>query len=408
MRFGSICSGVGFQEMAMKRCFGDKFESVFVSDVDRDAILSHAAIHTDFLEIKDNYNYPSDDTMWNFLENINFPLHHKTFEFIGRKLKGDKLKDAYLSAKITNNIGDFTKFDTKYLDDIDFLFASTPCQDFSVAGNQAGFDGVKGTLTHFLIKFMNELKCYDKLPEYFGFENVKAIQNKKHIEGFSLFLEELRKLGYNITYEVQNAKNYGVPQNRERIFVFGSLSSNIKMAKGFDVKIRLKDILEEEVDEKYYINKPFKLVNKKMVKAECYEEKFDQNKRVYGTDGYFQCLGAAERGTNKILIEAMIDNGSSYVETNKILDKSGICNTLTTMQGGRREPKILCESDYRIRKLTPLECWRLMGAADNDFYLAQKKCSNSQLYKQAGNGIVVDNLYYNFLKIKELKYKEEI
>ena len=267
-------------------------------------------------------------------------------------------------------------------------------------------------------------------------------------------MKYLEGLGYTNYWKVLNAKDFGVPQNRERVFVMSILEDHKPYTFPQPVKLdkSIKDILEDEVDEKYYMNKPFKLVDKGNVKAEFTDRNFDQGKRIYGTDSYFQCLGAADRGTNNILISAYLTD-FGYKQTSKILNKEGIAATLDTMQGGHREPKILenytvCEQRYdeglrffkdnicgtvrtidsggdkriietipqfRVRKLTPLECWRLMSFTDEDFYKAKNAgVSNSQLYKQAGNSIVVkvlEGIFKNLLtdneQIKEMATEEE-
>lgn len=171
----------------------------------------------------------------------------------------------------------------------------------------------------------------------------------------------------------------------------------------------IKDILENEVEEKYYMNKPFKLVDKGRIKAEFINVNFEQGKRIYGIDSYFQTLSAADRGTNNILIDAYLKgedielpcicasrgrnpiNPSSRITglpTKQFLEinKNRTSNTITTVQ----KDNYAIEKNYRVRKLTPLECWRLMAFTDEDFYKAKNVgVSNSQLYKQAGNSIVV-------------------
>ena len=156
------------------------------------------------------------------------------------------------------------------------------------------------------------------------------------------------------------------------------------------------------------MNKPFKLVDKGRIRAEFTEINFEQTKRIHGTDSYFQALAAQDRGINNILVKAELTCYNNN-QVNRILGDEGICSTLDTMQGGHREPKIL--QGYRVRKLTPLECWRLMGFKDEDYNKAKGAgISNSQLYKQAGNSIVVDvleGIFKNlFLKDNE-KYVTE-
>lgn len=193
-------------------------------------------------------------------------------------------------------------------------------------------------------------------PKYLLLENVKNLVGKKFKPQFDEWLDYLESLGYTNYWKVLNAKDYGVPQNRERVFVVSILGDHkpYKFADKIPLDKCIADILEDEVDEKYYINKPFHLVNKGH-QVELDIKGMDCIKRVYSTDK--------------------------------------VAPALTTMQGGLREPKILEELDCRIRKLTPRECFRLMGMRDDDIDKIQAAgISNTQQYKMAGNSIVVNVL----------------
>ena len=265
---------------------------------------------------------------------------------------------------------------------------SKNCQDFSVAGKQAGGDvgsGTRSSLMYETIRIVGKLR-----PKYVIWENVKNLLSKKHRHNFDAYLDTMKALGYTNYYQVLNAKDYGIPQNRERVFTISILGDEeFEFPPKQELKIRLKDVLENEVEEKYYINKLWHFSTKQ-------DEKHDSNEI------------------------AQID-GINYKATRSITDINKICRTLDTMCGGQREPKIIVDdtqgfdgvryyeettptlraarsglktidNDYRIRKLTPKECYRLMGFDDEDFEKAAKVCSNSQLYKQAGNSIVVNVL----------------
>ena len=145
---------------------------------------------------------------------------------------------------------------------------------------------------------------------------------------------------------------------------------NFEFPRKFELGLRLKDILESEVEEKFYLNKSWKF------------SKDSDNKHDVNEIAQIKSI--------------------NYKATRSITDSNKICRCLDTMSGGQREPKILVTDSLRIRKLTPKECWRLMGIKDSDFKKAQKLNSNSQLYKQAGNGIVVDVLEYIFKEIEKI------
>lgn len=228
--------------------------------------------------------------------------------------------------------------------EVDLIMHGSPCQDFSLAGKQAGGDkdsGTRSSLMYETIRIVEKLK-----PKYVIWENVKNLLSKKHRHNFDAYLETMEQLGYKNYYQVLNAKDYGIPQNRERVFTI-SIRKDIDIDFEFplkqELKLKLKDMLEEEIDEKYYLSD----------KA----------------------------------VEKMKRNIKNY-------ELCGICPTLTTelahSTGKNLYPKLVVEIGYR--RLTPKECWRLMGFDDEDFEKASKINSNNQLYKQAGNSIVVDVL----------------
>lgn len=296
------------------------------------------------------------------------------------------------------NFGDISKVDPNDLPNMDLFTYSFPCQDLSVAGKRKGLgEGTRSGLLYECEKIIEVKK-----PKYLLLENVKNLVGKKFKNDFVKWLNYLEGLGYKNYWKVLNAKDYGVPQNRERVFVVSILNDNqgYEFPKSIKLTKCIKDILENEVDEKFYMNKPFELVDKGRIKAEFTEINFEQTKRIHGTDSYFQALAAQDRGINNILVKAELTCYNNN-QVNRILGDEGICSTLDTMQGGHREPKIL--EGYRVRKLTPLECWRLMSFSDEDYYKARNaNISNSQLYKQAGNSIVVkvlegifENLFLN-------------
>lgn len=138
---------------------------------------------------------------------------------------------------------------------VDLIMHGSPCQDFSLAGKQAGGDkdsGTRSSLMYETIRIVEKLK-----PKYVIWENVKNLLSKKHIHNFNAYLETMEQLGYTNYYQVLNAKDYGIPQNRERVFTI-SIRKDINIVFTFppkqELKLKLKDILEDEVDEKYYLS----------------------------------------------------------------------------------------------------------------------------------------------------------
>ena len=305
-------------------------------------------------------------------------------------------------------LGDITKIDISSLPtDIDSITHGSPCTSFSTSGKQAGGDKGSGTpssLMWYTVDIVEHCK-----PKVVIWENVKNVLSKKHKHNFDGYLEDMDKLGYSNYYQVLNAKDYGIPQNRERIFVV-SIRKDIDKGYVFpepqELTLRLKDMLEDEVDEKYYIN-----TCKMQQLIENLDGKLDLSKQVIGTCHKRNDLSRSTMYKDSIkILEPIIvasrgrnpENPSdrrSGIPTKQRLEPNsrGIANTITTVQKDNYvlEPLITetaVVDKYRLRKLTPRECWRLMGFTDEQFDKAAEVCSNTQLYKQAGNSIVVNVL----------------
>lgn len=148
---------------------------------------------------------------------------------------------------------DITEWDKDL--DVDFIISGSPCQDFSVAGRQLGGEQGSGTRSSLL---WHSVRIIEKLkPQYVLWENVKNVTGKKHRHVFDKYLETLEQIGYRNYWQILNAKDYGVPQNRERVFVLSirnDIDIDYEFPKPFPLDIKLADVLEDEVDEKYYIN----------------------------------------------------------------------------------------------------------------------------------------------------------
>ena len=301
----------------------------------------------------------------------------------------------------TNNLGDICKIDPSDIPDHDLFTYSFPCQDLSVAGKQAGLG--KGTRSGLLYECEKVIEA--KKPKYLLLENVKNLVGKKFKPQFDEWLDYLKSLGYTNYWKVLNAKDYGVPQNRERVFVVSILGEHkpYEFPKPIPLDKCIANILEDEVDEKYYINKPFHLVNKGH-QAELDIKGQDCIKRAYSTDKIAPTLTTMQGGLRepKILTLPCIcasrgrnpDNPSDRTpgaptEQRLEFNTKGTSNTITTVQ----KDNYVVEPSYRIRKLTPRECFRLMGMRDDNIDKIQAAgISNTQQYKMAGNSIVVDVL----------------
>ena len=151
------------------------------------------------------------------------------------------------------NLGDITKVDWEQVPDFDLLTYSSPCQDISNAGMQRGLEKGSGTRSSLLWEVEKAIEA--KHPKFLLMENVKALVGKKFRADFEAWLETLRSYGYENHWQVLNAKDYGIPQNRERVFVVSILGGgNFKFPERIPLKKRLADVLEDEVDEKYFVS----------------------------------------------------------------------------------------------------------------------------------------------------------
>lgn len=340
------------------------------------------------------------------------------------------------------NLGDVSAI--AEVPDFDLMTFGFPCTDISVAGRQLGM--VEGTRSNLYREALRILEM--KRPKYSVFENVKNLVGKAFKPDFDRILQELSNLGYTNYWKVLNAKDYGVPQNRERVFVISILGEHTPpiWPTPFDNGLRLMDFLETEVDEKHFLSgdKVQKLIDKldltqfkglltggkynqnegfavddisRTLDASQYKglggnqnrtavavltpERAEkrQNGRRFKTEGepMFTLTGQDRHGVMQI--GNIVDTGNfENSQRGRIYDPAGVSPTLNTCTGGGFTPKVVliddCCPTIRIRRLTAVECFRLMGFSDLDI----DKCrliqgiSDCQLYKQSGNSIVVDVL----------------
>ena len=311
---------------------------------------------------------------------------------------------------------DITKWDKDI--NVDLIMHGSPCQDFSVAGRQAGGDEGSGTRSSLMYE---TLRIVEKLrPKYVIWENVKNILSKRHVHNWDMYAERMEELGYVNYCDVLNAKDYGIPQNRERVFTVsvyagdGILEYDFRTPEKIPLEKRLKDFLEKDVDEKYYLSEE-KL--QMIGKWKCYEKPLEHMLEDDSIVGTLTTRSGAECGGMKIYVNNKkgydiahngdaIDFSYPSSKTRRGRVGHGVCQTLPTQctQG--------VMDNYIVRKLTPRECFRLMGFDDKDFdACVAANISNAQLYKIAGNSIVVNVLeaiLTNLLKGEKMKKKIKI
>ena len=263
---------------------------------------------------------------------------------------------------------------------VDIICGGFPCQAFSIAGARRGFEDTRGTLFFEIARFASILK-----PKYLFLENVKGLLNHDGGNTFKTIIGTLDELGYDAEWEICNSKNFGVPQNRERVFIIGHLrGERSKNVFPFGGKVENLDPGLKNKIKKYGTIQP----------------NFNQSGIAYDTDGIAPTIRAYQGGNlePKIRVKEATKQGYAEAEVGDSINLSHpnsktrrgrvgkqIANTLLT-----GESQGVVEPDFRIRKLTPRECWRLQGFPDWGFDKAQEVNSNSQLYKQAGNSVTVN------------------
>jgi DNA (cytosine-5)-methyltransferase 1 len=428
IRLIELFGGIGSQHKALTR-LGVPISEHYLVEIDADATISYAAVHCD-LDSHLNDQVPSKEEMIAYLQPLNWWKNEKPLNLE----RYGKLKELYLAQRLTNNLGDLNQLND--LPQADLITWSTPCQDFSNAGNKAGFTGNKGSLTHSTVELFQKMS---HKPTFLLFENVPMIVSETFRDGFDDVFRQIADLGYENILLKLNAKHYGIPQNRDRIFVLSirkGYEANYSKPKPIDLKLRLKDMLEDEVDASFYLSDKMMAYmisssssgafnRSKVFKPHDENSKYANTITTYANDrptdnfvivpednqkGYAEAYEGdgvyidrphQKRGTvQKGMIQTLSTTPHTDVgvvvgiaqrgrENGQEFELNGgeFANAITTVQKDS-----MIYNDLHIRKLTPRETWRLMGFDDIDFDKASAIHSNSTLYKQAGNSIVVNVL----------------
>ena len=433
-------AGYGAQSIALKRANID-FEVVGISEIDKYAITAYKAIHGE-----------------------------------------------------VENFGDISKIDSEELPDFDLFTYSFPCTDISVSGKLEGMkDGTRSGLL-----WECERIIRSKRPKYLLMENVKNLVGKKFKPDFDKWCILLEKMGYENHWQVVNAKEHGVPQNRERVFMVSILGGGeYEFPEKEELKVFLKDVCDDDVDEKYYlkpsaysslireikakydnqeasycidanyykggngnqyVNKSRRqlvvscavrgrnpenptsrksgLPTKQMLEVSGNEfsnclttaqkdsllfvgglgdkdwakdgkklsRNYPQGSRVYDSEGISTALSAQGVGgkgghSGAYLFDSTVQKDSLIIQKPRGFNKGGVKSICSSITSNSWQENNFLLKGLVVRKLTPLECFRLMDVSDEDFYKIQKALnekfykgkdrSSSQLYKLAGNSIVV-------------------
>ena len=386
IKVGTDFSGIGSPEAALKR-LGIPHQNIFACDIDKYAKKS-------FLELNNPIEFYDDIT--------------------------------------TRNYKDVPK--------LDLYVAGFPCQSFSLAGKRGGFDDTRGTLFFNVAEFIKVNQ-----PNCFILENVKGLLSHNSGKTYQTIMDVLTNgggtlngqmgmdtiedgLGYHVYTKVLNTKDYGIPQNRERVFIVGfKYWRKFRFPKKIQLQLKLKDILEQEVNDKYYLSEKMTnfVLNTNFREAKpininkispclkiggdtpCFVDDSIKVHSLYprssktgkgGTghlskqDGTVYCLDTGNAQAIEWVADYRNDEGLRIRKDNNSPCLTASKNSETELS--RMSPII---KQNNIRRLTPLECWRLQGFTDEEFYKAQKVNSDTQLYKQAGNSITV-NVITSILK----------
>lgn len=469
LRIADFFCGIGALHQSLKD-LGVPNKIQFVSEIDVDATISYAAGHIEnFKDIE--IEYPSDDEMRKWLMDRNIGYSYEKDKSSIPRMKKDKLRIVYKANLLLNNLGDISKIDYDEIPDFDLMNFSFSCTDLSNSGKQRGMRNPDGTPTRSGLYVYGMKAIRVKKPKYIMIENVKGLIQKKFIDDFYSIIEELEEIGYNCYYPTKedkkgnkspmclNAKHFGIPQNRERIFVIcvrkdvdngnvvGSSAPECRTIGQRDITYGVNGVMSTLTATDY--KQPKQIIDVRKLDESGYtvcEQRHD--KRIiengairgrYNEDGKIeQRLELRDDGVTNTLTTVEKDNVVVEHRLNKdfFVDMKGRCQhfeekanyiqwdasgkgyasqqdrafyedgNIGTIPAANTSDKVNVvenmNNDFRIRKLLPIECWRLMGFPDESFYNAKEMgLSDSSLYKQAGNSIVVNCLYYIFKNLFE-------
>lgn len=301
---------------------------------------------------------------------------------------------------------------SKYLGKVDFIIGGAPCQAFSLVGKRLGFEDARGTLFYEFARVVKETQ-----PKVFLFENVRGMLSHDEGRTWSVIHSIFEELGYHVSYRVLNSKDYGIPQNRERLFCLGFKEpTDFKFPKPVPLEYRMYDFLEDYIDSKYFLKeKGIKFVtsHKNRLKrntqvngdiALC--QKRNQEFNWHGDfvyhpvsddeiiDDYDEFIFDVRDVEEKYYLSEKVAKyvlscGTKNYRTSTKTDLDvarPLLNTMHKMHRAGVDNYVTYKG--RIRKLTPRECLRLMGFKDSFKIVV----SDTAMYQQAGNSIVVDVL----------------
>jgi DNA (cytosine-5)-methyltransferase 1 len=374
VRIGTLFSGIGAAEHALKR-LKVKSEIVFAGDIDPHVKASYFA------------NYGITEDRW----------HDDVHAFNAKPYKGK----------------------------VDIVVGGAPCQAFSMVGKRGGLADTRGTLFHEFARVIRECE-----PKVFIFENVRGLLSHDDGKTWKVIQKKFEKLGYSIHDEVLNSRDFGIPQNRQRLFVVGFKKTNTKFEfpKPIPLRLTMQELLEDSCDSQYYLKKKgVKFVTSSKNREKRYTQingdialcqKANQQFNWHGDFVYEQENNIVAMDFDEFIFDVSEVEEKYFLSTKvrKYVLASGTKTFKTSTETDLPVARPLLQSMHkmhragvdnyvtyprgRIRKLTPRECLRLMGFRDSFKIVV----SNTQMYRQTGNSIVVDVLVALFKQMDITKY----
>lgn len=404
LRLATVFSGIGAIEHALER-MNIPYEIVFACD--------NGDIELDMSEEEIKAN----------LANISDPQDKKLFidQLYANSRKTNFVEKSYFA----NYKIDRSRFhqDVRFIDgtlyegQVDLFVGGSPCQSFSMVGKRGGFNDTRGTLFYEFARLVKEIK-----PRVFIFENVKGVLSHDNGNTWTIMQNVFDELGYYWEYAILNSKDYGIPQNRERLFVVGFLNHDVKFKfpDPIPLKLKMKDLLLDNVAEKYYlgkkgiqfvtneknIRKQFTQINGDIMLCQKANQQFNWHGDFIFEEVDLDNVEGQDIPEKYFLSDKLVDyvlaSGTKNFYSKPEIDLDVARPLLSTMHKMHRAGvDNYVTTKGRIRKLTPRECLRLMGFSDTFKIVV----SDTQMYKQCGNSIVVDVLMHI---VKEILKAEDL
>lgn len=440
IRLIELFSGYGSQALALKY-LGVEFTHWRTCEWATKSIQAYNDLH-----IRDYTDYSKEfdsDTIVKLLATYGISMdYNKPMTLDQIKHKGEAWqRKTYNNIIATHNLVNISKANAEDLnivetDKYDYILSySYPCQDLSLAGKGAGMEKGSGTRSSLLWEVERLLSELDEIPQMLLMENVPQVNSPKNRKNFEAWQQKLEDLGYTNYIKILNAKDYNIPQNRQRCFMVSILGNKpFNFPKGMKLTKDLSTMLDPSVDDSFIISnnkikeliKPVETDEITLKQVIQLKGKFESIGRVYSIDGLAPTINTCGGGQRepKICQQAVVINSSNkrliklvkntefkenetlFLDAYNQTAKDNIAGTITTRVSDSNSTFVY--KDFIIRKLTPNECWRLMGVKDIDYKNVAANQSKSSLYHLAGDSIVTTVLMGIFGELLGLDYESKI